>query len=150
MIATLVAILACELFDRYQRHLRIRKSALCNPHVAAWFDAVDDGRLYLSVLVLGEIGKGVQRSRSKDPKKARALESWLIASGTCFASRILPVDLAVAGAWGRMSAPRPVSTIDALLAATAKVNRMTLVTHNLSDIADLGVNVLDPFVPQIS
>ena len=123
----------------------VRKGVRCNPNVTAWFEAVDDDSLYLSVLVLGEIRRGVERSRSKDPRKARALESWLISVSTSYASRILPVDDAVANEWGRMSAHRPVSTVDALLAATAKVNRMTLVTRNISDVTDLGADVLDPF-----
>jgi predicted nucleic acid-binding protein len=126
----------------------VRKGLRCNPNVTAWFEAVDDDSLYLSVLVLGEIRRGVERSRSKDPRKARALESWLISVATSFASRILPVDHAVANEWGRMSAERPISTVDALLAATATVNRMTLVTRNISDVADLGADVLDPFAWQ--
>ncbi len=123
----------------------VRKGASCNPNVAAWFETVGDDSLYLSVLILGEIRRGVERSRSKDPRKAEALESWIISISTSHASRILPVDHAVANEWGRMSAERPVSTVDALLAATAKVNRMTLVTRNISDVADLGADVLDPF-----
>ena len=123
----------------------VRKGASCNPNVAAWFEAIDDNSLYLSVLVLGKIRRGVERSRPKDLRKARALENWLTSVSTSYASRILPVDHAVANEWGRMSAVRPVSTVDALLAATAKVNRMTLVTRNVSDVADLGADVLDPF-----
>jgi toxin FitB len=65
--------------------------------------------------------------------------------GTSFADRILPIDRAIVDEWGRMSAKRPVSTIDALLAATAKVNGMTLVTRNTVDVADLGAKVLNPF-----
>jgi predicted nucleic acid-binding protein len=73
------------------------------------------------------------------------LWNWLAAIGTTFAERILPIDQAIADEWGRMSAKRPVSTIDALLAATAKVNDMTLVTRNNVDVADLGAKVLNPF-----
>ena len=124
---------------------QVRKGASCAPNVAAWFETVGDGSLYLSVLVLGEILRGVERSRSKGPRKAIALESWLISVATSHASRILPVDHAVANEWGRMSATHPVSTVDALLAATAKVNRMTLVTRNITDVTDLGADVLDPF-----
>jgi len=62
-----------------------------------------------------------------------------------FAERILPVDRFVADEWGCMSAKRPVSTVDALLAATAKVHRMTLATRNVADVADLGAEVLNPF-----
>ncbi|MDI1343078.1 MAG: type II toxin-antitoxin system VapC family toxin, partial [Pseudolabrys sp.] len=62
-----------------------------------------------------------------------------------FGERILPVDRAVANEWGRLNANRPVPVIDGLLAATAKIHRMTLVTRNIADIADLDVNVLNPF-----
>jgi predicted nucleic acid-binding protein len=123
----------------------IRKGARCNSKVAAWYDSIDDAEIYLSVLVLGEIRKGLERARLGNPAQVRALENWLAAIGTTFAERILPIDQAIADEWGRMSAKRPVSTIDALLAATAKVNDMTLVTRNTVDVADLGAKVLNPF-----
>jgi toxin FitB len=62
-----------------------------------------------------------------------------------FAERILPVDQSVADEWGRMSAKRAASTVDALLAATAKAHRMTLATRNVADVADLGADVFNPF-----
>lgn len=123
----------------------VRKGDRCDPHVAAWYASIDDADIHLSVLVLGEIRKGVERVRPKDP--ARALETWLSAVSKSFSDRVLPVDQAVADEWGRMGANRPVSTIDVLLAATAKVHRLTLVTRNTADVADLGAPVLDPFEP---
>lgn len=126
----------------------LRKGAQCNAHVAAWYASIDDGELYLSVLVLGEIRKGIERARGKLPAQAKALEDWLTTVTHSFAERILPIDQAAAEEWGRMSAKRPVSTIDALLAATAKVNGMTLVTRNMTDVADLGATVLNPFEPR--
>ena len=125
----------------------VRKGDRCDPHVAAWYAAIDDADIYLSVLVLGEIRKGVERVRPNDPARARALEAWLSAVKKSFSDRVLPVDQAVADEWGRMAAKRPVATIDALLAATAKVHRLTLVTRNVADVADLGAPVLDPFEP---
>jgi toxin FitB len=126
----------------------VRKGSNCDPYVATWYTTVGDADIYLSVLVLGEIRKGVERVRSSNPTHAKALENWLATVIDSFAERILPVDQGVADEWGRMSAKRPVSTIDALLAATAKVNGMTLVTRNVADIADLGANVLNPFEPR--
>jgi predicted nucleic acid-binding protein len=126
----------------------VRKGAQCDPHVAAWYAAVDDGELYLSVLVLGEFRKGIERARAKLPAQAKALEDWLITVTHSFAERILPIDQAAAEEWGRMSAKRPVSTTDALLAATAKVNGMILVTRNVTDVADLGADILNPFEPR--
>lgn len=123
----------------------VRKGGKSDPNVAAWWQSVDDADIYLSVLVLGEIRKGVERARSNDPAQARVLEKWLTTVVESFAERILPIDHAVADEWGRMGAKRPVSTVDALLAATAKVHRMTLATRNVSDVADLGAEFVNPF-----
>jgi predicted nucleic acid-binding protein len=115
--------------------------------VAAWYASVNDADIYLSVLVLGEIRKGIERAQLRDPQRARALETWLAAICESFSDRVLPVDKLVADEWGRMSAQRSVPTIDALLAATAKMHRMTLATRNLPDVAGLGAEVLNPFEP---
>jgi toxin FitB len=123
----------------------VRKGAKCDSNVAGWYGSIDDADIYLSVLVLGEIRKGVERVRSSDPAQARALEKWLTTVVGSFAERILPIDQAVADEWGRMGAKRPVSTVDALLAATAKVHGMTLATRNVSDVADLGASFVNPF-----
>jgi predicted nucleic acid-binding protein len=123
----------------------IRKGARCDTNVTAWYASIDDADVYLSVLVLGEIRKGIERLRGRDPTQSRALDGWLTTVLNAFAGRILPVDQAIADEWGRMSARRPVPTIDALLAATAKLNRMTLATRNAADVADLGAAVFNPF-----
>jgi toxin FitB len=73
------------------------------------------------------------------------LEAWLDTLLGAYSERVLAINQAEAEEWGRISAPRSVPVIDALLAATAKVHRMTLVTHNVSDIARLGAEFLDPF-----
>lgn len=123
----------------------VRKGARCDRNVAAWYASLDDADIYLSVLVLGEIRKGIERARPNDPARARALETWLSAVQQSFGDRVLPVDRLVADEWGRMSALRPAPTIDALLAATARVHRITLATRNVSDVAGLGADVLNPF-----
>jgi toxin FitB len=125
----------------------VRKGPQCNRHVAAWFASVEDDKIYLSVLVLGEIRKGLERLRAKEPARAKRLEGWLSTVSETFAERILPVDRPVADEWGRMSAIRSVPSIDGLLAATAKVHRMTLATRNLADVEGLGANVFNPFEP---
>jgi predicted nucleic acid-binding protein len=125
----------------------LRKGDKCDRNVAAWYASVDESELYLSVLVLGEIRKGIERTRSNNPTQAQALESWLSEVEQAFANRILTVDSKVADEWGRMTAKRSVSTIDALLAATAKIARMTLVTRNVSDVADLDADIFNPFAP---
>ena len=125
----------------------VQKGDRCDAHVAAWYASIDDASLYLSVLVLGEVRKGIERVRPRDSGRARALDEWLKAVRQAFAGRILPIDDAVAEEWGRMSAGRPVATVDGLLAATAKVHRLTLATRNTADVADLGARILNPFAP---
>jgi len=123
----------------------VRKHARCDRNVAAWYASIDDGDLYLSVLVMGEIRKGIELALRRDRAKAAALESWLNEVDAALGERILPIDREVTDEWGRMSAERPIPVIDGLLAATAKVHRMTLVTRNDSDVAGLGAKVLNPF-----
>jgi len=125
----------------------VRKGARCNPGVAKWWAEVAEGDIWLSTLILGEIRKGVELARRRDPEKASVLEAWLGEVVSGFGDRVLPVDVATAEEWGRMSAMRPVPVIDALLAATAKTNGLTLVTRNEADVAGLGVDVLNPFDP---
>ncbi len=123
----------------------VRKGTRCDPNVASWYEKIEDASLYLSVLVIGEIRKGIERIRPKDRAQASAIEDWLLAVDKAFGERILPVDRAVANEWGRLNASRPLPVIDSLLAATAKIHRMTLVTRDTADIADLGVRILNPF-----
>jgi predicted nucleic acid-binding protein len=123
----------------------LRKGARCDPGVAAWWAGVAEDDLWLSALVLGEIRKGVELARRRDPRKAEALKAWLGEVVAGFGDRVLPVDTAVAEEWGRMNAIRPAPVIDALLAATARANGLTLVTRNTADVAGLGAEVLNPF-----
>ena len=124
----------------------VRKGARCDSNVARWYARTHDASLYLSVIVLGEIRKGVEKARPRDPARARALENWLTEVGKAFGDRILPIDRAVADEWGRMSAIRTLPIVDALLAATAKVHGMTLVTRDSFDATGLDVRLLNPFV----
>lgn len=125
----------------------IRKGARCDRHVAAWYASVEPGGLYLSVLVTGEIRRGIESAQRRDPERAAVFERWLADLGAAFAGRILPVDRAVADEWGRLSAIRTVPPVDGLLAATAKVHSLTLATRNIADVAGLGALVLNPFEP---
>lgn len=125
----------------------VRKGERCAESVAAWYASINDGDLYLSVLVLGEIRSGIERVRSRDARKAKALEDWLGVVQNEFGERILPVNQAIADEWGRMNSRRPVAAIDGLLAATAKTHHLTLVTRNSKDVVGLGANVLNPFRP---
>jgi toxin FitB len=123
----------------------IRKGNRCNPGVSAWYATVVDEDLCLSVLVLGEIRKGLELLRSRDPQQSKVLETWLDDVTEAFGERALPIESAIADEWGRMNATRPVPVIDGLLAATAKVHGLTLVTRNEIDVAGLGAAILNPF-----
>ena len=123
----------------------VRKGDRGDPAVATWWNGVSEDDLWLSSLVLGEIRKGVELARRRDPRRAEALEVWLTDVMSRFGNRVLPVDTAVAEQWGRMNAVRPLPVIDGLLAATAKANVQTLVTRNVADVAELDVDVLNPF-----
>jgi toxin FitB len=125
----------------------VRKGSSCDESVASWYASIDDADLYLSVLVLGEIRKGIELARRRDSVKAKALESWLTQVDAAFGDRVLPIDRTVTDEWGRMSALRPIPVIDGLLAATAKVHRMTLVTRNDANVSGVGAMVLNPFKP---
>ena len=124
----------------------IRKGARCNRNVAAWYSSTEARDLYLSVLVTGEIRRGIERVRPRDPARASIFERWLASIDIAFAGRVLAVDRAVADEWGRLSAIRTILVPDALLAATASVHGMTLATRNEADLAGLGVAVLNPFL----
>jgi predicted nucleic acid-binding protein len=123
----------------------VRKGDRCDPLVSAWYASIADEDLFLSTLVLGEIRKGAELARARDPDKAAAVERWLRQVETAFAGRVLGIDNAVSDQWGRMCAIRPIPVIDGLLAATAVTNGLTLVTRNERDIAGLGATVLNPF-----
>ena len=82
----------------------VRKGAPCDARVAGWYAGIEDAGLYLSVLVTGEIRKGIESARPRDPRKAEVLERWLQEVERAFAERILPIDTRVADLWGRMNA----------------------------------------------
>lgn len=117
-----------------------------NPGVVRWLDGVDDEDLYLSVLVLGEIRMGIEKLRVKDPVAADSLNHWLTSLRSRYQEKILVVDDLVCECWGRMSSRQPLPAVDGLLAATALVHQMTLVTRNVDDFKRTGVHCLNPFV----
>ena len=114
--------------------------------VAEWIAATPSDRMHISVLTLGEIERGIARSRSRgDQDQVAALERWLQDLQAGFEDRILPVSLPVATAWGRQPQKQPLPPIDALIAATARVHGLTMVTRNVKDFEPAGIPVLNPF-----
>jgi len=123
----------------------LRKGRRCDPGVAAWFSGIPDADLCLSVLVIGEIRRGIEAIRRRDGARAAALDQWLARLLRDHGERILPVDRQVAEEWGRLTAARAASVVDSLLAATARVHGLTLVTRNIRDVQWTGVSCVNPF-----
>jgi len=121
-----------------------RKKA--DPGVMAFLEATDSSALYLSVLTLGELRKGIAIKRRTDSAAARTLAAWVEGLEFGFAERILGVDAATARLWGDWSADRPRPVIDTLLAATAAQHALTFVTRNTRDIGGLPLKVHNPWV----
>ncbi len=118
------------------------------PRVKAWVAATDENLLYLSVLTLGEIRRGI--ASLKDASRRVALEAWLDSDlALRFAGRILPIDQGVADRWGRLAAQAgsraPLPVIDGLLAATALHHNLTFVTRDTKDVKATGVPLFNPW-----
>jgi predicted nucleic acid-binding protein len=115
-------------------------------HVVRWLDLRPPSTLFLSVLTLGELRKGVEALPASARKQA--LGDWLaVELPAYFGGRILPIDARVADRWGRLvaQAGRAVPAIDSLLAATALTHGLTLVTRNVRDFQHPGLDVIDPW-----
>lgn len=113
--------------------------------VIAFLSAAEAAGLFLSVLTLGELRKGVAAKRRTDPDAAGHLGAWVDGIETTFADRVLPVDAATARRWGELSADRSLPVIDTLIAATAISHGLTLVTRNTRDVESTGVLLVDPW-----
>ncbi len=117
-----------------------------NPRVVAWFEEQPATTLYISVLTLGEIQKGIEALR-KSKRKLKLLD-WLDTElPAFFAGRILPIDEEVADRWGRLlaAAGRPLPAIDSLLAATALTHGLALVTRNVDDFPHPDLEIINPW-----
>lgn len=112
-----------------------KPAARRNAGLAAWFSRASQDELYLSVLVVGEVRKGIERVRASDAAQALALDTWLGQVETHYAERIIPVTTAVAARWGRAQTTRNFPVIDALMAATADEHGLCLVSRNVDDLA---------------
>jgi predicted nucleic acid-binding protein len=116
------------------------------PHgaVTAWLASVRPAKLCLSVVTLGEIQMGIERARAHDVEKAREIEAW--ADRAIGAFEILPIDAAIIRAWARLRRGKPDDNFeDTILAVTAAMHGLVLVTRNVRDFAGLGAEVFDPF-----
>jgi hypothetical protein len=123
----------------------LRKKERCAPKVDAWARTVPRNQDFLSVLVIGELRRGAILKRRGNPVAADAIEKWIARLMQLYFERILPVTLEVAETWGKLSAVRPIPPEDGLMAATALVHGLTLVTRNVKNVEGLGVPLLNPW-----
>ncbi len=124
----------------------LRKHERANRGLLAWADAVPETLFFLSAITIFEIELGTTRMERRDNQQGRTLRNWLDAVVLVnFGGRILPVDAAVAARAARLHVPDPRPERDALIAATALVHGMTIVTRNVADFAPTGVSVFNPW-----
>jgi predicted nucleic acid-binding protein len=113
--------------------------------VISFLRAADSSLLYLSVLSLGELRKGIAMKERSDPDSTAKLRHWVDGLEYSFAERILGIDTATARLWGELSAQRSRPVIDTLLAATAITRDLIFVTRNTGDVGDIKMRMLDPW-----
>jgi predicted nucleic acid-binding protein len=123
----------------------IRKRERAHPNVARWVTQTPAREIGTSVLVLAEIRRGIELKRRKNPKQGAVLDRWFSQVRGRLGDRVVPVDEPIADAWALLSATDPLPFIDGLLAATAKVRGLTLVTRDTAPLVRTGVSLLDPF-----
>ena len=117
----------------------------CDPSVPTWMAVIQPDEVFLSVITLGEIRRGIELHRAKDTKAAGAIERWLLGLESHYAERILPISSAIAERWGRLCLNQPLPVSDGLIAATGLEHKLTIVTRNVFDFERSGVNTLNPF-----
>lgn len=123
----------------------LREGERCDPGVTAWFSDLVSEDLFLSVLTIGELRKGIDSLARHDRRSASILNRWLETVVEGFGNRILAIDGRIAEEWGRLNVPTTLPAIDGLLAATARVHSLTLVTRNTKHVSGTGVTCLNPF-----
>jgi toxin FitB len=123
----------------------LRKASRCARPVRNWYEAVPLEDIFLSVLVFGEIRRGIENIRRRDAASAGALEKWSRGLRQEHADRILPVNLEICERWGGLSVLYPIPAADGLLAATALHHDLTVATRNTRDFQRCGVDFINPF-----
>ena len=119
-----------------------------NPHVVSWLASVSPDELFISVVSIGEIERGIERQRPIDPAFAVALADWLDVVLRNYGERILPLGVDIARRCGRLSAQVGNSGLDLAIAATVLEHGLTIATRNVSDFAATGAALLNPFEPR--
>lgn len=120
-----------------------------NPRLVSWIGSVSALDLFVSVVSIGEIERGIERQRGSDPDFARELAGWLDVVLRAYGERILPLTVGITRRWGKLSARIGNKGLDLAIAATALEHGLTVVTRNVSDFAPTGAATFDPFRPRL-
>jgi predicted nucleic acid-binding protein len=113
--------------------------------VTAWFAAIPAEHIFTSVIVLGEVRRGIELLAQRDKPQAEMLERWYASMRQQLGRRVLPIDEPIMMMWSRISVPDALPAYDGLIAATALVNNMTVATRNTADFRRVGVSAVDPW-----
>lgn len=124
----------------------LRKAGKADKNVSAWAESVPANSLFLSAITILELGTGILLIERRDPKQGAMLRNWLDTQVLpAFANRILPVDVAVAQRCAKLHVPDPRADRDSLIAATALVHGMAVVTRNVADFELTGIEIFNPW-----
>ena len=123
----------------------LKRGKNAEPKVAAWFAAMPPERVFTSVIVLGEIRRGIELIAKRDRPQAAVLERWFASMRQRLGTRIIPVDEPVMMVWAQITVPDMLPAYDGLIAATALAHGLTVATRNTADYQRTGVGVIDPW-----
>jgi len=113
--------------------------------VSWFFRAVDERHLHISALTIGELCKGAEKLRRKDPERALDFLTWINEIELSFGDRVLPIEQSISRIWGEISADRGRPVVDTLIAATAIANDLVIVTRNVRDFRGINVEIMNPW-----
>jgi predicted nucleic acid-binding protein len=116
-----------------------------SPQAVNWLRSVDPNAVHLGVVTIGEIMRGIALKAKRDPRGGSNLSAWLQTLRQDYSTRILPVTEHVALEWGRLAALRPPGDVDGLIAATAIVHDLIIVTRNIADFEDTRASIVNPW-----
>jgi len=125
----------------------LRKGSKCNLGVQRFFESIQSESIYISVLTLGEIRRGCENIRQRgDTLQASQLENWLEEITREYKNKILSFDNECAQVWGKLMSPHKSNPIDKQIAAIAMINQLAVVTRNVDDFRETGVQMINPFM----
>jgi hypothetical protein len=123
----------------------LKRGPKASPRVAKWFMALSPENVFTSVIVLGEIRRGIELIARRDKPQGEALEQWYALVRQRLGERVLPVDEPIMAIWAQLSVPNMLPAYDGLIAATAIAHGLAIATRNTQDYRGTGVQIIDPW-----